>query len=81
MKFHDFSIPGIFFYIFQGFPWYFQSVGTLHNERDDVSNHQAHDWLLNHLFRRRSKKTSKVRLTGLWGEFTDDRLIPRTKDQ
>ena len=29
MKFHDFSIPGIFFCIFQGFPWYFQSVGTL----------------------------------------------------
>ena len=35
-----------------------------HNERDGVSNHQHHDCLLNHLFRRRSKKTSKVRVTG-----------------
>ena len=30
-----------------------------------VSNHQPHDWLLNRLFRRRSKKTSKLRVTGL----------------
>ena len=30
-----------------------------------VSNHQPHDCLLNHLFRRRSKKTSKLRVTGL----------------
>ena len=30
-----------------------------------MSNHQPHDCLLNRLFRRRSKKTSKVRLTGL----------------
>ena len=29
-----------------------------HNGRDGVSNHQAHDCLLNSLFRRRSKKTS-----------------------
>ena len=29
-----------------------------HNERNDVSNHQPHDCLLNHLFRHRSKKTS-----------------------
>ena len=36
-----------------------------HNERDGVSNHQPHDCLLNHLFRRRSKNTSKLRLTGL----------------
>ena len=36
-----------------------------HNERDSVSNHQPHYCLLNHLFRRRSKKTSKVRVTGL----------------
>ena len=42
-----------------------------HNERDDVSNHQPHDCLLNRLFRRRSKKTSKLRVTG-------DRWIPRT---
>ena len=36
-----------------------------HNGRDSVSNHQPHDCLLNRLFRRRSKKTSKLRVTGL----------------
>ena len=36
-----------------------------HNERDSVSNHQPHDCLLNHSFRRRSEKTSKPRVTGL----------------
>ena len=36
-----------------------------HNERDSVSNHQPHSCLLNRLFRRRSKKTSKLRVTGL----------------
>ena len=36
-----------------------------HNRRDGDSNHQPHDCLLNRLFRRRSKKTSKLRVTGL----------------
>ena len=36
-----------------------------HNGRDSVSNQQPHDCLLNRLFRRRSKKTSKLRVTGL----------------
>ena len=36
-----------------------------HNEHDSVSNHQPHDCLLNRLFRRRSKKKSKLRVTGL----------------
>ena len=36
-----------------------------HNELDGVSNHQPHDCLLNRLFRRRSKKISKLRVTGL----------------
>ena len=36
-----------------------------HNERDRVSDHQPHDCLLNRLFRRRSTKTSKLRVTGL----------------
>ena len=43
-------------------------VSTLqwrHNELDSVSNHQPRDCLLNRLFRRRSKKTSKLRVTGL----------------
>ena len=36
-----------------------------HIGRDSISNHQPHDCLLNGLFRRRSKKTSKLRVTGL----------------
>ena len=36
-----------------------------HNGRDGVSNHQPHDCLLCLLFRRRSKKTSKLGVTGL----------------
>ena len=36
-----------------------------HNGRDCVSNHQPYDCLLNHLFRCKSKKTSKLRGTGL----------------
>ena len=35
------------------------------NGRDSVSNYQPHDCLLSRLFRRRSKKTSKLRVTGL----------------
>ena len=35
-----------------------------HNGHDNVSNHQPHDCLLNRLFRRRSQKTSKLRVTG-----------------
>ena len=36
-----------------------------HNGCDSVSNHQPHDCLLNCSFGRRSKKTSKLRVTGL----------------
>ena len=36
-----------------------------HNERDGISNHQPHHCLLNRLFRGRSKKTWKLRITGL----------------
>ena len=36
-----------------------------HNGCDSVSNHQPYDCLLNRLFRRRWKKTSKLRVTGL----------------
>ena len=42
-----------------------KSLLRRHNGRDSVSNHQHHDCLLNHLFRRRSKKKSKLRVTGL----------------
>ena len=36
-----------------------------HNGCDSISNHQPHDCLLNRLFRRRWKKTSKLRVNGL----------------
>ena len=36
-----------------------------HNDHDGVSNHQPHGCLLNRLFRPRSKKTSKLCVTGL----------------
>ena len=41
------------------------SLEWRYNGHDSVSNHQPHDCLLNHLFRRRSTKTSKLRVTGL----------------
>ena len=51
-----------------------------HNGHDGVSNHQPHHCLLNYLFRCRSKKTSKLCITGLcqWnslvtGEFPAQR--------
>ena len=36
-----------------------------HNERDSVSNHHPYNCFFNRSFRRRSKKTSKLRVTGL----------------
>ena len=39
-----------------------------HNGRDGVSNHWPHHCLLNRLFRRWSKKTSKLYVTGLCAE-------------
>ena len=49
-----------------------------HNGCDSVSNHQPHDCLLNRLFRRSSKKTSKPRVTGL---CAGHRGISRTNGQ
>ena len=37
-----------------------------HNRGNGISNHQPHHSLVNRLFRCRSKKTSKLRVTGLW---------------
>ena len=55
-----------------------------HNECDGVSNHQPRDCLLNRLFRRRSKKTSKLCVTCLCegnspvtGEFPAQRPVMR----
>ena len=44
------------------------SLQWRHDERDCVSNHHPHDCLLHRLFRRRSKKTSKLRVAGLCAE-------------
>ena len=53
-----------------------------HNERDGVSNHQPRDCLLNGLFKAQIKENIKApRHWLLWGEFTVDRWIPRTKGQ
>ena len=52
------SLKSIWLYHFYALQW-------RHNGRDSVSNHQPHDCLLNRSFRRRSKKTSKLRITGL----------------
>ena len=43
----------------------FDTLQWRHNGRDSVSNPQSHDCLLNRLFKHRSKKTSKLRVTGL----------------
>ena len=47
------------------------------------TNNQSHDYLLNRLFRPRSKKTSKLRVfvRPLCGEFTSDRWLSRTNGQ
>ena len=52
--------------VYPGMMWnVLASLLWRHNGRDGVSNHQPDDCLLNRLFRRRSKKTSKLRVTGL----------------
>ena len=41
------------------------SLRWRHNDHAGVSNHQPHGYLFNRVFRRISKKTSKLRVTGL----------------
>ena len=45
--------------------WVYITLQWRHNDHDSISNHQPHGCLHNRLFRRRSKKTSKLRVTGL----------------
>ena len=50
-------------------PWWeirMRSLQWRHNGCDGVSNHQPHDCSSKRLFRCRSKKTSKLRFTGLF---------------
>ena len=51
------------FQYFSAITWFL--LQWRHNGRDSVSNHQPHDCLLNRLSIRRSKKTSKLHVTGL----------------
>ena len=53
-----------------------------HNEGDDVSDHQPHNCLLIRLFKAQNTENIKApRNWPLWGEFTGDQWIPRTKGQ
>ena len=45
--------------------WILIALQWCHNGLDGVSNHPPHHCLLSRLFGRRSKKTSKLRVTGL----------------
>ena len=50
------------------YAWWCGKIDALqwrHNGHDSISNHQPYDCLLNRLFRRRSKKTSKLRVIRL----------------
>ena len=47
-----------------------------HNDHTGVSNHQPHGCLLNRLFRRTSKKTSKLRVTGLCAWPVTRKMLP-----
>ena len=49
----------------QCYYFWWSTLHWRHNEHDGVSNHQPHGCLLNRLFRRRSKKTPKLRVTAL----------------
>ena len=55
-------------------PW---SLQWRDNDHDSISNHQPRGCLFNRLFRRRSKKTPKLRVTSpLCGEFTGPGEFP-----
>ena len=62
-------VSGIYWHVWRALQW-------RDNEQDGVLNHQPHNCLLNRLIRRQSKKTSKLRVTGLCvvtGEFQSQR--------
>ena len=52
-------------YLYFAWDRHFETLHRHHNEHNGVSNHQPINCLLNHLFRFRSKKTSKLCTTGL----------------
>ena len=62
---HEESADGVHTYWVHWRVECFDSLRWRHNDYAGVSNHQPHGCLLNRLFGRRSKKTSKLRVTGL----------------
>ena len=64
-KQYTYILADVCLHILGSVPLELLSLRWRHNGRDDVSNHQPHDCLLNRLFRHRWKKTSKLRVTGL----------------
>ena len=55
------------YYMYHSSDWgrLWSTLHWRHNDHDGVSNHKPHGYLLNRIFGRRSKKTSKLRVTGL----------------
>ena len=61
-------------------PKNFAYITVTSNQRHSISKHRQIYCLCRRLFGRRSKKTSKLRVTGLlWGESIGNRWIPFTK--
>ena len=59
----DFNKKSSFYLLSSLHCW--RTLHLRHNGHDSVSNHQPHHCLINRLFGCRSKKTSKLRVTGL----------------
>ena len=64
-QYHRSRIPKYMYLPRPGRCWQGSPLQWRHNGHDGISNHQPHDCLLKHLFRRKSKITSKLRVTGL----------------
>ena len=72
------------FHVLYHIVWHFVieiSLHWRHNDHDGIWNHQPHGCLLNHLFRRRSKKHQSSASLALVRGIHRDRWIPRTKGQ
>ena len=61
------SQVSVFKYLWTLCSWsaFIHALQWRHNGRNSISNHQPHNYLLSRLFRCRSKKTSKLCVTGL----------------
>ena len=58
------AVTGLQWAVDTGFKTTCVTLQWRHNDHHGIWNHQLHGRLLNRLFRRRSKKTSKLRVTG-----------------